>query len=148
MTIATRQNILRANALYLLVASIGGLVTDVLGAFFSRGPWTPVLGEARYAGIGFIEAHGLALILGILLWRSTPTRSWHLTGFAVHALLGTANLLFWDIFITADMLIAGYITTWLHGLFAGIQLLAALYWTRDTDAKVDLVCSGETGSTR
>lgn len=142
MTIATRQNVLRANAIYLLVASIGGLVADVLGAFLSRGPWSPVLGEVTYAGIGFIEAHGLALILAILLWRSTPTRSWHLTAVAVHVLLGTANLIFWQIFIITDMLIGGYITTWLHWLFAGIQLFAALS-SPSTDAALDLACSRE-----
>jgi hypothetical protein len=40
-------------------------------------------------------------------------------------LLGTANLVFWQIFITDDILAAGYSTTSLHWLFAVLQLLAA-----------------------
>ena len=48
------------------------------------------------------------LILGVLLWRAEPLRSWHLTAAAVHVLLGTANLVFWQIFIAADMLAGGY----------------------------------------
>jgi hypothetical protein len=54
-----------------------------------------------------------------------PERSWHLTAAAVHVLLGAANLVFWQIFIAADMLAVGYITTALHGLFVALQLLAA-----------------------
>ena len=30
----------------------------------------------------------------------------------------TANLVFWQLFIAADMLTVGYVTTALHGLFA------------------------------
>lgn len=42
-------------------------------------------------------------------------------------LLGTANLVFWPIFLAAQILPVGYITTWLHWLFAGLQLFAAVY---------------------
>jgi len=48
-----------------------------------------------------------------------------LTAAAIHVLLGTANLVFWQLFIAADMLTVGYVTTALHGLFAALQLLAA-----------------------
>jgi len=81
---------------------------------------------APYAGVGFLESHGLALILSIWLWRAEANRSWHFTGAAVHALLGTANLLFWQIFIAANIVGAGYLTTSLHWLFAILQLAAAI----------------------
>ena len=125
MTTATRQAILRANAIFLLVAATAGLWTDVLGIFFSVGAQAPIIANAPYAGIGFIEAHGLAFIIGVLLWRAAPERSWHLTAAAVHVLLGTANLVFWQIFIAADALWAGYVTTSLHWLFVVLQLTAA-----------------------
>jgi hypothetical protein len=32
---------------------------------------------------------------------------------------------FWQLFITADMLTVGYVTTALHGLFVALQLYAA-----------------------
>jgi hypothetical protein len=125
MTTTIRQLILRANALYLLVAAAGGIWSDVLGIFFSRGPVSRIIAGAPHAGIGFIEAHGLALIIGVLLWRAAPVRAWHLTGAAVHVLLGISNLVFWQIFVAADMLLVGYVTTSLHGLFVVLQLLAA-----------------------
>ena len=126
MTIAIRHVILRANAAFLLAASTGGLVSDVRGIFLGLGPIAGVVAEAPHAGIGFIEAHGLAFILGILMWRAEPSRAWHLTAAAIHALLGSANVIFWQFFIAADMLTVGYVTTILHGLFVVLQMSAAI----------------------
>jgi hypothetical protein len=125
MTPAIRTAILRANAIFLLIASTGGFVTDISGAFFARGPFSPIVASAPHTAIGFVEAHGLAFIIGVLLWRAQPLRLWHVTAMAVHILLGTSNLAFWQIFVASDMLVAGYVTTALHGLFAGLQGLVA-----------------------
>jgi hypothetical protein len=125
MTPTIRTTILRANAIFLLVAAAGGFATDLLGVFFGRGAFAPVVANAPYAGIGFVEAHGLAFIIGVLLWRAETSRAWHLTAVAVHVLLGTANMVFWQIFVATDMLAAGYITTSLHWLFVALQLAAA-----------------------
>lgn len=92
MTLATRRLILRANAIYLGLASVMGLIgLDVRGIFFGTGPEGRILAGAPYAGVGFLESHRLALILSVLFWRAAPTRSWHVTGAATAALLGTAN---------------------------------------------------------
>lgn len=96
------------------------MASDILGAFFARGHVAPVLAGAPLAAIGFVEAHGLAFIMGALLWRADAARSWHLTAAAVHMLLGTSNLVFWQLFIAADMLAVGYITTFLHWLFVAL----------------------------
>ena len=126
MTIAMRHVILRSNATFLLAASAGGFASDVRGIFFGLGPVARLVAEAPYAGLGFIEAHGLAFILGILMWRAQPARGWHLAAAAIHALLGTANLVFWQLFIVSDMLLVGYVTTALHGLFVVLQMSAAI----------------------
>lgn len=133
MTIAMRHVILRANATFLLAASAGGFASDVRGIFFGLGPVARLVAEAPYAGLGFIEAHGLAFILGILMWRALPARGWHLAAAAIHALLGTANLVFWQLFIVSDMLLVGYVTTALHGLFVVLQMSAAITaWMPDS----------------
>ena len=126
MSIAVRNVILRANAAFLLAASTGGFAGDVRGIFLGVGPVARVVAEAPHAGIGFIEAHGLAFILGILMWRAEPSRAWHLTAAAIHTLLGSANLIFWQLFIASDMLMVGYVTTALHGLFVLLQISAAI----------------------
>jgi hypothetical protein len=125
MSVHFKRLLLRANAIFLLAASTGGFLSDVRGIFFGLGPVARVVAQAPDAGIGFIEAHGLAFILGILLWHAQSLQSWHLAAAAIHVLLGTANLVFWQLFIAADMLDVGYVTTALHGLFLVLQLLAA-----------------------
>jgi hypothetical protein len=66
------------------------------------------------------------MIIAGLLWCAAPLRSWHVAAAAVHGLLGIANLVFWHIFIAADMLAVGYVTTLLHGFFVVLQLYAVL----------------------
>ena len=118
--------VLRSNAVFLGVASVGGLLAwDVPAIFFGTGPEARVLGPVRYAGLGFLEAHGLAFILGVLLWRTTPSRSWHLVAAFAEMLLGSANLVFWEIFSVADVMAAGYGSTTLHFPFVALNLAAA-----------------------
>ena len=47
MSPVNRRLILRANAVFLLAASAGGMYTDILGAFFQRGHVAPVLATRR-----------------------------------------------------------------------------------------------------
>jgi hypothetical protein len=125
MTQRIRTLILRANALYIGVAGCAGLLFDLRGIYLHEGPQGRVLAQAPHAGIGFIEAHGLAVILAVLLWRALPSRSWHLTALCLELLLGVSNLLFWQMFIESDALVVGYVTTCLHGVFAALELAAA-----------------------
>jgi len=125
MSHAFRIVLLRANAVFLLAASASGMINDLIGAFLLRGPIGLVVEKVPHAAIGFVEAHGLAFIIGVLLWRAESLRLWHLTAGAVHVLLGTSNLVFWPLFAFADMMMVGFVTTALHGLFAVLQLAAA-----------------------
>jgi hypothetical protein len=124
--------LLRANAVFLLAASASGMINDLIGAFLLRGPVGLVVEKAPHAAIGLVEAHGLAFIIGVLLWRAESLRFWHVTAVAVHVLLGTSNLVFWPVFAFADMMMVGYVTTALHGLFAVLQSAAA--WDAESQA--------------
>ena len=126
MSTTIRSVILRANALYIGVAGFAGMIFDIRGVLYGTGPQGRALANAPYAGIGFVEAHGLAVILAVLLWRAKPDRSGHFTAVAVVALLGTANLAFWQVFIAMDALTMGYVTTALHWTFVALNLSAAL----------------------
>jgi len=126
MTTTVRQLILRANALYIGVAGFAGVIFDIRGVLYGLGPQGRALAAAPHAGIGFVEAHGLAVILAVVLWRSKPERSAHLTALAIAALLGTANLAFWQTFIAMDALVMGYVTTALHWTFVAVNLAAVV----------------------
>ena len=126
MTASVRQLILRANALYIGVAGCAGMIFDIRGVLYGLGPQGRALADAPHAGIGFVEAHGLAVILAVVLWRARPERAAHLTALAVVALLGTANLAFWQAFVAMDALTMGYLTTALHWTFVALNLAAAV----------------------
>jgi len=126
MITSTRKLVLRANAVYLGIASIAGLLLlDLRGILFGTGPAGEILAAAPHAAIGFVEAHGLAFILSVLLWHAQPVRYAHLTAAAVMALLGVSNLAFWDIFASTGMTAAGVVITSAHLALAALQLLAA-----------------------
>ena len=134
MSVKIRRFILRANAVYLGLGALGGLfLMDIPGIVLGRGPAAPILAIAPNAGIGLVEAHGLAFILSMLLWRAAPGRSWHVTGAVIGLLLGTANLVFWQIFIDGNVLAMGYVTTALHWTFAAVQSAIAILGTEDAD---------------
>jgi hypothetical protein len=108
------------------IASIAAFVLlDLRGIVFGSGPAGQVLGAAPHAAIGFVEAHGLAFILSVLLWNAQPVRYAHLTAAAVMALLGVSNIVFWPLFTVTGMTAAGVILTSAHLAFAGLELLAA-----------------------
>lgn len=67
--------LIRINAGFLILASAGGLATDIAGSFFGRGAEAVLLGDAPGTGIGFIEAHGLAFIIGLTMWRVAYSRN-------------------------------------------------------------------------
>jgi hypothetical protein len=60
--------------MFLMIAAASGLISDIRGAFFASGPVAPVIASAPHAAIGLVEAHGLAFILGVLLWRAGLAR--------------------------------------------------------------------------
>ena len=67
MTATFRQRLLRANALYIGIAGCAGLVFDIRGVLLGLGPQGRLLAAAPHAAIGFVEAHGLAVILAVLI---------------------------------------------------------------------------------
>jgi hypothetical protein len=122
-----RRLILRFHALYLGLSAVAGLVfMDLAAVRYGSGPEATVISDAPFSAIGFIEAHGLALIISALFWRAPVERAWHVAGVVTAALLGICNLSFWEIFVAADALSVGYLTTGLHLTVATLQLGAAL----------------------
>ena len=125
MNATHRRAVLRANALFLGLAAVAALLLmDLPGILYGRGPAGQILASAPYAGVGMVEAHGLAFILAVLLWHAASARAWHAAALAVELALGTANLVFWQIFVATDSLPMGYVTTSLHWTFAALQLAA------------------------
>ena len=117
MNIALSRKILRANGAFLVAVGGGAMVSDAVGHFLGIGPLAIMRGSPH--SIGGFEAHGLAALMGILLWRAAraPAPFWHVIGLMVHLLLGGANLMFWSSFAYMNAVAMGYATTAFHILF-------------------------------
>ena len=108
------------------LALVGGVQMsfELLSHFFGGGPLGRIFAGSPYT-IGFFEAHGLALLIGLLLILAalaSPTRVWHGFAACVHVLLGGANLLFWSSFAVWGLVPMGIVATVFHGLFLIAQL--------------------------
>ena len=113
---------LRLDAAFLLLAGSAAMAAETVGHFLGIGPLAATRGSPY--PIGGFEAHGLALLVGVLLWRaatSADRRMWHGVGLLTHLLLGTANLLFWRSFVALDVVAMGVVTTALHAAFVVAQ---------------------------
>lgn len=126
ISITFRKNLFRLNAAFLIL--MGGVfgVLDYLGFRMGSGPLGDLLKDNLLA-IGMQEAHGLAFIIGLILFsyalRSTDT-SWHLVGAGVHVLLGSSNLIFWGHFEEIGTVNPAIIVTAIHWLFVLTHLLS------------------------
>jgi hypothetical protein len=111
-----RRRLLLVNGVFLVV--VGGVqVTFELAAYFGgAGPYGDLFKESPYA-IGWVEAHGLAFLIGVMLIGVAARdgrRFWHVFAAAVHTLLGVANLVFWDSFVVFGMVPMGIAATAVH----------------------------------
>ena len=121
-----RRILLWINGAFLVI--VGGIqVTfELLAHYADAGPYAGIFTDSPYT-IGWVENHGLALLIGILV-LAVATRDgrrwWHVFLLAVHVLLGTANLVFWDSFQVFDKVGMGVVATAAHAGFVIAHLVA------------------------
>jgi hypothetical protein len=120
------KTVLKLNALFLILIGSLQIIFELLSHFMGAGPLADRFLASPYT-LGFFEAHGLAVLMGILLWRASanPQRFWHQLAVVIHILLGGANLLFWNSFIQLDVVMPGIIATVFHGIFIVVQAYCA-----------------------
>jgi hypothetical protein len=93
---APRRRLLLAKGVFLIVVGGVQVVFELLAYYAGAGPYGYLFEDSPYA-IGWVEAHGLAFIIGVLLVTVAARdgrRFWHVLAAAVHTLLGTANVCF------------------------------------------------------
>lgn len=115
---------LRIDAAFLMLAGGVAMVAETIGHFAGVGPFAAAQGSPHT--IGGFEAHGLAVLIGVLLLRGVvraDRQFWHGVGLATHLFLAAANLLFWSAFVQQNLLVVGYVTTALHALFVIAHLI-------------------------
>lgn len=120
------KGLLLANGVILTGVAGFSALADLAGHYLGRGPFA--MYEGNLDSIAFYEAHGLGLIVALLLvaYRNWPTARWHWIAAAMHTLLGGANLMFWPIFAEMNALPMGIAATAMHWTFVALQVVAAL----------------------
>ena len=131
MTHSIRMLILRTDAILLALFGLFGITMDLLGYFVGTGAWQGVFFNNPLA-VGAVEAHGLAIIIAVLLIGQASAKdnvAWHLTALATHLLLGISNLVFWQVFIHVNVVPLGIVATTYHFVFV-IANSAAVFLAR------------------
>ena len=101
-----------------LLTGLGGItcLNSIVGFRFTKGPFL-FLGTNEVAAVGFIEAYGLACLLGVsLIIAATKSyhRSWHFVAAVIHLFLFIVNIRFWHLYEPLNLQPAGLIATALH----------------------------------
>jgi hypothetical protein len=112
------KTVLKLNAAFLILIGSLQMIFELLSHFGGIGPLANRFTQSPFT-IGFFEAHGLAALIGLLLWRASanPEKFWHQFAIVIHILLGGANLLFWNSFVQLDFVLPGIVATVFHGVF-------------------------------
>ena len=101
-----------------LLTGLGGLtcVNSLIGFHLSKGPFQ-FLGSNEIAAVGFIEAYGLAFLLGVSLTIAAAKSYhylWHMIAAIAHLFLFLVNIRFWHLYEPLNLQPAGAIATVLH----------------------------------
>lgn len=108
-----------------LLTVLGGIacLNSIVGFFFAKGPFL-FLGTNEVAAVGFIEAYGLACLLGLSLFIAATKSyhySWHSIAAVVHLFLFVVNIGFWHLYEPLKLQPAGLIATALHLCLFGLE---------------------------
>lgn len=119
----SRQSVMLADGAFLTIIGAAQVTFELVGYYTGRGPLGRVFEDSPYT-IGWVENHGLALVIGTLFLvvaGHDGRRFWHGFGLAVHVLLAGANLMFWSSFDHFDVVPLGVAATAAHVLFVAVQ---------------------------
>jgi len=101
---------------FFAVVGTAQMSMELLGHHLGAGPFGRVFEQSPYS-IGWVEAHGLAALIGVLFLVAggrDGRRYWHGFALSVHVLLGAANLMFWSSFVTFGTVPVGVLATIAH----------------------------------
>lgn len=118
-----RRNLLRVDAVFLGLAGVFGLVSDLLSYLSGAGPFGTTFYENSTV-IGVVEAHSLAVLTAGTLWYFAQNRegtfgNW--IGLLAHLVLGVCNIIWFDVFTRVQADAQGLIVTVLHFVFVTLN---------------------------
>ena len=132
-----RKTLFQINAGFLML--MGGVfsILDYIGYRTGAGPLGRML-HGNDLAVGMQEAHGLAFILGLVLFIyavSDARPSWHLICAGIHILLGGSNLVYWNGAVEYGIVGPEIVVTIVHGLFVALHL-ASFFLVRNESVTI------------
>ena len=120
-----RKATLRADAIFLAVAGVFGLTSDLLSYVSGGGPFGAMFYQNPTV-IGVVEAHALAILTAATLWYYSQSPfgafgNW--VGLSAHLVLGGSNVIWFEVFRRTQAEPQGVAVTLVHFLFAGLNAL-------------------------
>ena len=119
-----RRIVLRIDAVFLTVAGVFGLVSDLQSYVSGSGPF----GQTFYQNptvIGVVEAHGLAVLTAATLWflaTHYAGRFGHWVAVVAHAVMGGSNIVWFEVFTRVQAEIQGIAVTVVHFAFVAVNV--------------------------
>jgi uncharacterized membrane protein YGL010W len=121
---------LTVNGMFLMVVGAVQVALELSG-YFGVGPYAAAFHSSPYT-ICFVEAHGLAVIIGWTLF-SQRTKAYrpanHILAASVHTLLAAANIFFWRSYPAFGMVLPGILSTVAH---IGLVILQVVVLSRQS----------------
>jgi hypothetical protein len=111
-----KKKVLLIDGYFLAVMGTAAGVIDMVGYFTGKGPFGKIYYQNSNT-IGGFEAHFLAVIIGIILIgksKSVETGFFCKMAIAIHLVLGSSNLIWFQVFYDTNTLPMGIITTFTH----------------------------------
>ena len=118
-----RRIVLRVDALFLTVAGVFGLVSDLQSYVSGTGPFGQTFFQNPTV-IGVVEAHGLAVLTAGTLWflaTHHTKRFGHWVALIAHAVMGVSNIVWFDVFRRVQAETQGVAVTVVHFAFIGVN---------------------------
>ena len=118
-----RRIVLRVDAVFLTVAGVFGLVSDLQSYVSGTGPFGQTFFQNPTV-IGVVEAHGLAVLTAGTLWflaTHHTRRVGHWVAVIAHAVMGVSNIVWFDVFRHVQAETQGVAVTVVHFAFIGVN---------------------------
>ena len=115
--------VLRIDAVFLAVAGVFGLVSDLQSYVSGSGPFGRTFYQSPLV-IGVVEAHGLAVLIAGILWLLSthqPRHFGHAVGLTAHTIMGGSNIIWFDVFRRVHAETQGVAVTVVHFVFVAVN---------------------------
>lgn len=113
----TGSVLLRSDAVFLAVAGVFGLVSDLRSYATGSGSFARTFYQNPTV-IGVVEAHSLAVLIAVSVWflANTP-RFGHWVALVAHTIMGTSNIIWFEVFRNVNAETQGVAVTVVHFVF-------------------------------